>query len=181
MSEKVEKILSDLLEEAKRETLFTVTLERDRLISALYNAGLAIGYAWTGYLTVAPLAMGSLTFSVPSGYVAVIQKFRFDVSIPWYMVLASFYDTPITGTPAIYDPSHPPHVEFEFPYLWPVFQYGIDTWTNNHATENNRGHNVATMALMKRDVWDMVKAVYLDPLVEYVRKKASEVSGIPAP
>lgn len=167
------------LDEEKLGNLFAVGLERDRMISALYNAGLGIPFVYVDNTTVAPGATVTVNFALPPGYVAVLQATRLDVSLPWYMAYAGFHDTPATGTPTYANLAMPPLIVIDFPYIWPIFGYGIDVWTNNHPSLSNNGHQTVTSLIMRADVWKMVKSVYLDPVVDYIKKKAAEISGVP--
>ena len=181
MSSELEKILKEIQEEGKRETLFTMTLERDRLFTALMDAGYVLPYSLLMELTMGPGATTTQYVYVPTGYVMIPRSYRYINSLPWYLTVYIWMDSDLPQPPALLQTRFPDRREGSFPGIWPLKRLVKVTCTNLHASETAYFQLAFSVALGRMDVWDMIKAVYLDTIVEYVRRRAEELTGIPAP
>jgi len=178
---RLEKLLQDLLEEAKRETLFTFSIDRDRIYTSLMNAGYLVPLIPTSEVTLAPGATTTITANIPSGYVYNFWDYDLQTSLPWYVSCYIWIDSGPPAIPSFFFTRFPPQYKGIMPGVWPVYKSITVTLINLHATEPAYFISIHRFAVMKRDVWDMLKAVYLDPIVEYIRMKSAERTGVPAP
>ena len=175
----VEKLLKEILEEGKRETLFTMTLERDRLFTALMDAGLVVPYNLLLELTIGAGATVTEYFYVPSGFVVVPRSYHYINSLPWHLTVLIWLDSDAPAIPALIQTRFPDRREGTFPGLWPLKRLVRVTCTNIHAAQTAYFQLAFSTAIGTTEVWDMMKGVYLDTIVKYVRKRAMELTGIP--
>lgn len=178
---KLEELLTELLEEAKRETLFTFSIDRDRIYTSLMNAGYLVPVVPTSEVVLAPLAATTVTANIPSGYVYNFWDYDLQTSLPWYVSVFMWIDSGPPAMPSLFFTRFPPQYKDKMPGVWPIYRSITVNLTNLHATETAYFIAIHRFAVMKRDVWDMLKAVYLDPIVEYIRMKAAERTGVPSP
>jgi len=171
----LELLLEDLLKEAKLQNNFTVSLDADRLFTALMDASFLATLDVVLYDELAPGASSTSRITVPDGYYYIQFKYTFDVSIPWYMYgLATFALGPVMLSPAM-----PGHVEAEGVGYYPLKDWVEFTGLNTHPTENNRYHVHARFAVVTTETYDMIKRVFLDPINKYIRDNAKVLSGVP--
>lgn len=63
--------------------------------------------------------------------------------------------------------------------LFPITAFMLHVVQNNHATEHAYANIEHTFFAVSTETWDMIKAVYLDPIVAEMRRRALETSGMP--
>ena len=173
--DELELLLEKLLEEAKRQTNFSVSLDADRMFTALIDANFLGSISIILYDELAPLASSTQRITVPNGYYYLQWKYFIDVSIPWYIFATLQY----AGFPIVVDPSIPGHYEVGTLGYFPLKDYIEYTALNTHATENNRYHMLDRFAVLSTETWDMIRRVFLDPINAHIRDKAKELSGVP--
>ena len=173
--EPLERLLENLLEEAKLQTNYTASLDADRLYTALMDANFLGTIELILYDELAPLASSTQRIIVPDGFYYLQWKYVFDVSIPWYM----YGTASIDAFPILVDPCMPAHQEISPVGYFPLRDWVEFSGLNLHATENNRYHIIAYFAVISTETWDMIKRVFLDPINAYIRDKAKVLSGVP--
>ena len=181
MSEKLEKLLEDLIAEQKETSFYTLTLERDRLLAALMEAGLGIPALFSTEFILAPGATQVVIQAVPPGFVAIgpIGRGTWDTSLPWWCTYSFWQDTTPPALPIATGIRMPGHLAtFDFKGIRPVRYFLYHQVTNNHATETAYCLVYNAFGFVTVETWDMIRAVYLDALVERVRKMALEISGV---
>ena len=179
--ERLESLLEQLLEEAKLNTLFTVTLERDRLFSALYYAGFVFPI-WINIETqLAPLTAATLRLTVPPGIVLVGRDVASYNSLPWHLSLAIYMDTEPPALPLIAVARHPDVYRFVFSGIVPTRRFVRYDLFNLHAVNTLNYGIFQTVAYMTDAAWQMLETIYLKPIAEYAQEKAEELTGRPFP
>jgi len=172
----LERLLEDLLEEAKLQTNFGASLDYDRMYTVLRDANFLGTIDIILYDELAPFpASSTQRITVPDGYYYLQWKYYIDVSLPWYIFGTLQYE----GLPVMVDPSVPGHYELDTVGYFPMSGFLEFTGLNTHATENNRYHIFARYAVVTTETWDMIKRVFLDEINAYVRDRAKELSGVP--
>lgn len=179
--EKLEVLLKEILGEAKKETLFTMTLERDRLFSALYYAGFAAPLWVNTEIQLAPLAATSVYVAVPPGFVVVPRKTVSVTSLPWWLTGSMWIDTEPPALPSLFFLRGPETYEFVFSGIVSVRRFfRIDAF-NNHVANTANLIVMMEAALVTEASWNMLEAIYLQPIAEYAQEKAEELTGRPWP
>lgn len=171
----VKSLLNQLLEEAKLNTLHTISLDMDRLVTALWSAGLLIPIDFILYDQLAPGGASTQIIRPPSGFYYLIWQTTIDVSIPWYMVGTVVYDS--WGIAV--DPAFPPRYEFKQVGAAAIREQLSFTGLNTHPTDDNRYHVIMRLAAISSETWDMIQKVFLDPIVAFLREEAKRKSGVP--
>ena len=181
MSEKMEKLLEELLAEQRRTSLYTLTLERDRLLAALMQAGLAVPAMFSVEFILAPGATQTTAQPVPAGFVGIgpLGAGDWTTSLPWWCSYSLWLDTTPPATPLDTGTRMPGHLaSFDFKGIFPTRAFLLHRVTNNHATETAYCMIYNAFVLVSTETWDMIRSVFLDPIVADVRRKALETSGI---
>lgn len=179
--EELKALLEQLLDEAKLTTMFTVTLERDRLFSALYYAGFVFP-VWINVETqLAPLTAATLYLAVPPGIVLVGKDAASYNSLPWHLSLAVWMDTELPALPLIAVARHPDVYRLVFGGIVPTRRFIRYDLFNLHAVNTLNWGIFQTFAYMTNTVWQMLEAIYLKPIAEYAQEKAEELTGRPFP
>lgn len=180
MSRKLEAILEDILKEQKLTSFFTLTLESDRLLAALLESGLGVPVLVANEFNVAPGATQTNIAMVPSGFVYIIGgKFEWWTSLPWWCRWDNWMDQTAPAPPALSVIRTPGNLSMPaFAGVVGIRAFLLGQVTNNHATETAYCLVMNYFIAVETPVWDMIKSVYLDPVVDEVRKRALEVSGL---
>lgn len=171
----VKDLLTELLNEAKLGTLHTVSLDMDRLVTALWSAGLLIPIDFILYDELAPGGASTQTITPPSGFYYLIWQTTIDISIPWYMIGTYVYDS--WGIAV--DPAVPPKYEFRQVGYATIREQLSFTGLNTHPTDDNRYHVIMRLGAISSETWDMIQKVFLDPIVAFLREEAKKKSGVP--
>ena len=181
MSEKLEKLLEKLIAEQRRTSLYTLTLERDRLLAALIQAGLATGGIFFNEFSLAAGASANVLQLVPAGFVYLqVGPGFWNTSLPWWCSYSMWIDQTAPATPVATANRMPSDLQTtEFKGIFPIRGFLLHSVTNNHATEHAYAGIQNAMAVVTVETWEMIRAVYLDAIVADVRRKALEISGIP--
>ena len=180
--DRLEKLLEELLYLAERETIFTMTLERDRLLSALFHSG----YVGEVYLNIEHLMLPGVTqttyLPVPPGFVICPIDYELYSSLPWWLTVYVWVDTDFPAVPYVFLTRAPES-------YGPVHTGGIMafrrfvryTTTNNHAVNTANFLAIQLFDFMTVDTWKMIEEVYLKPIVEFVQETAEKRTGRPFP
>ena len=179
--EKLELLLEEILKEAKLDTIFTMTLERDRLFSALYYAGFVAPIWVNTEIQLAPLAATSVYIAVPPGFVVVPRGVDATTSLPWWLTSSMWIDTEPPALPSIVFLRGPETWSFAFGGIVSVKRFfRVDVFNNHVANTANLALMIAA-ALVTEASWKMLEAIYLKPIAEYAQEKAEELTGRPWP
>jgi len=179
--DKLEKLLEELLYLAERETIFTMTLERDRLVSALGYAG----YIYQGFLNhegqIGPGATTTTYIPVPTGFVISPIKLSYYNSLPWWLTLYAWIDWDFPAIPIVLVLRTPDKYEWEFKSFAPIRRFIRFTTTNNHLVNTINFLAVQYFVAFTEDVWSMVEEIYLKPIAEFAQEQAEKRTGRPYP
>lgn len=186
MSGDVEKILKDLLaeqvktlEEQKLTSLYTMTLERDRLFGALTEAGLGAGVVTANEFSLAPGATATVVQLVPAGNVYLIAgEGRFYTSLPWWVSYSFWVDQTAPAVPFATATRMPEELAIDTRGIIPIRGFMVHTCTNLHVAQAAYAMIKNLMLMVSTETWEMIRRVYLDAFVKEIRKKALEISGI---
>ena len=179
MSTEIEKILLELLEEQQDTSLFTMTLERDRLYSALAEAGLAVGVVTSNEFTLAVGATQTVIQLVPPGFIYLIAaEGTFYTSLPWWVSYSMWIDQTPPAVPVATATRMPGELHIDFAGIFPIRAFLIHTCINLHAAQLAYAMVKNIMFMVSVETWDMIREVYLDELVKQIREKALRISGL---
>ncbi len=179
--EKLEALLEKLLEEAKLQTLFTLTLERDRLFSALNYAGF-VAPAWIiNEAQLAPLGTITIVATVPAGMALVPRVQTAYNSLPWNLALTLWIDSGPPAMPSIAMLRVPAYYAFVFGGIVPIRNQITVTLLNTNLVNALNAASIYEVALMTNATWNMLETIYLRPIAEYAQEKAEELTGRPFP
>lgn len=180
MSEKLEKLMEELLEEQKRTSLYTLTLEKDRLLAALMQAGLGIPLITANEFSLAAGATTTIIQPVAPGFVYILMGAAvWYTSLPWWCNYNLWIDTTAPALPIATATRMPEILSTpDFGGVVPLRGFLIHQVTNNHVANHAYGMINNVFVAVAVETWDMIKAVYLDPIVADIRKKALELSGV---
>ena len=180
MSEKLEKLLKELLEEQKRTSLYTLTLERDRFLAALVQAGLGIPIMAANEFSLAAGANTTIVQLVAPGFVYILSgPGVWHTSLPWWCSYDFWVDQTPPATPLATATRMPEELSTpDFGGMMAARAYLLHGVTNNHALTHAYGMVQNAFTAVTGETWDMIRAVYMDPLVADMRKRALEISGI---
>jgi len=179
--ETLEKLLEKLLAEAKQDTLFTMTLEPDRLLSALvygrYCAAIIVnvenqlvaGATVTTFLNVLP------------GLVYIPRIYNYYTSLPWWLTTMVWMDSDLPAPPQLFLMRSPETYEADFKALAGLRRFIRYTVTNNHVANTANFLAIHNFAVVTEATWKMLEGIYLEPIVRYIRNKAEEITGRPWP
>jgi len=179
--EKLEKLLEELLYLAERETIFTMTLERGRLFTALSNSG------YVGSLRVSiehqmlPGVTQTTYLAIPPNFVFCPFTVEAWCSLPWWISSAVWIDADLPGTPMVFFTRSPDHLDDAIEGIIPTFRFERWTTTNNHVANTANFLVLNTFYIMTFDTWRMIEEVYLKPIVEFVQETAEKRTGRPYP
>lgn len=175
------KNLTWLLQEARQETLFTMTLERHRLMSALNYAGFlgSIFYNYEGQ--IGPGATLTTYLPVPAGWVFSPLRASYYNSLPWWLTVTIWIDSDLPAIPNVFLTRAPDRYDHIFEGLNWMTQFMRFTVTNNHAVNTANYLAIQGFDFMREEVWRMIEEIYLKPIAEYAQKKAEELTGRPFP
>ncbi len=179
MSAELEKILKELLAEQKDTSLYTMTLERDRLLGALIESGLAVGVSSVSEFTLAPGATQTVVQLVPPGFIYImVGEATFYTSLPWWVSYSVWMDQTAPALPIITGTRMPEKIAVTFQGIFPLRGFFVYTMTNLHVANTAYAMVMNLYVRVSNETWVMIREVYLDALVERLRKKALEISGI---
>ena len=179
--DRLEKLLEDLLYLAERETIFTMTLERGRILSALEYAG----YVGEAFLNVEHLMLPGATVTtylpVPAGFALMPIVDSLYNSLPWWLTVYIWVDTDFPAVPYVFLARAPDRYDLVTEGIFAFHRFIRYTTTNNHAVNTAnflaiQGFNFCTV-----DTWKMLEEVYLKPIVEFVQETAEKRTGRPFP
>ena len=179
--DQLETLLERLLEEAKLDTLFTMTLERSRLVCALNYAGFLAELFYNCELQIAPGATVTLYLPIPPGYVFSPTQWTFYSSLPWWLSVYMWGDSDLPAAPLVSLLRAPDFYEYKWGGFYGVHRFQRFTVTNNHVANTANFLDIQLYAVYTDTVEKMVEEVYLKPIVEYAQKKAEELTGRPWP
>lgn len=187
MAEDLKPVLEEILKEQKKTTaeqertsLYTLTLERDRLVASLMQAGLIIPVMTANEFSLAAGATTTIVQLVPPGFVYIyVGMATWYTSLPWWCSYSMWADQTAPAIPLWTALRMPDQLSTpDFGGLAGFRAFAIHQVTNNHATEHAYGLIQNTFVGVTVETWDMIRAVYIDPIVADVRRKALETSGI---
>jgi hypothetical protein len=179
--ENFETLLENLVGLAERETIFTMTLERGRLLSALNQAGYAV-YAFINVEhQIAPGATITTYIPVVPNFVYVFVGVNAITSLPWWLTSGLWIDNDVPALPVAAFTRSPDRLDINIEGITPIFRFLRYTTTNNHLINTANFLAVNNFAVMTKTVWKMMEEVYLKPIVDYIREKAEERTGRPFP
>lgn len=179
--EKLEVLLEKLLVEAKLDTLFTMTLERDRLFSALFYAGFVAPLWVNTEIQLAPLALVTTISAVPAGLVFVPREHTVYNSIPWALSVSYWIDSGPPAMPQFVMLRFPDTYRFRFGGIIPIRRFLQATTLNTDLINTLNVASINEVAVMSTAVWEMLEKIYLEPIAEYAQEKAEELTGRPWP
>lgn len=177
----LESLLEQILADTKLDTLFTMTLERDRLFSALYYAGFVAPVWGNVEVQLGPLATTTVYLLVPPGTVLVPRGFTATTSLPWYLASSFWLDTEPPAAPAFFLVRGPETYHFTFGGIIPIKRFVRFTLANTHAVNTLNFCGITELAFMAEAAWNMLEKIYLKPIAEYAQEKAEELTGRPIP
>jgi len=180
MSEKLEKLLEKLIEEQKRTSLYTLTLEKDRLLASLMQAGLGTPLITANEFSLAAGATTTIIQIVIPGFVYIgFGPGVWYTSLPWWCSYSMWVDQTAPALPIATATRMPESLATpDFGGIFPVRGFLLHQVTNNHVAQHAYGMIQNSFMAVTVETWDMIRAVYLDPVVADVRKMALELSGI---
>lgn len=180
MDADLKKLLEDILAEQKEISLYTLTLERDRLFGALIEAGLGVPVVTAIEFVLASGATSTVFFPIPPGTVALMYgPVEWFTSLPWWCSYSFWVDTTAPAIPLGTAIRMPAEKSFDFRGIYGVRAFTVHQVTNLHVAQTAYVMVVNLVLSVSTETWNLIKAVYLDALVERLRKKAIEISGIP--
>lgn len=180
MSEKLEKLLEELLEEQERTSLYTMTLERARLFSSLLEAGIGTIVITANEFTLAPGATQTIVQLVPPGFVYMIGgPAVFYTSLPWWVSYSMWLDQTPPALPIATATRMPDRLTLDTHGIIPIRVFMVHTCVNLDVANPAFALVYNVMFMVSTETWDMIRQVYLDALVKEIRKKALKISGIP--
>jgi len=180
MSDNVEELLKELLEEQKRTSLYTLTLERDRLFAALLSAGLGTA-AWTANeFALAAGATANIVQLVPAGRVFINGGPAYwHTSLPWWCSYDLWIDQTAPAIPLWTANRMPESLETpDFQGLFPIRGFLFHQITNNDVALIAYGLIENAFLSVLTETWDMIREVYIDAIVKDVRNQALKISGL---
>lgn len=179
--EKLEALLEKLLYYADRETLFTMTLERERLMSALAYAGF-VGSMFFNYEgQIAPSATVITYLPVPAGLVLAPKSSSYYSSLPWWLSVSIWIDADVAALPAVALLRAPDRYDYEFAGLTALRRFMLFVVTNNHVADSANYLAIQSFTVMLEETWKMVEEIYLKPVAEYAQELAEKRTGRPFP
>lgn len=179
--EKLQVLLEEMVRLAERETLFTMTLERGRLMTALNRAGY-LGWAFLNVEhTMAPGATVTTYIPVLPNFVYVTAEIWSWGSLPWWITSALWYDTDLPALPMIAITRSPDNLPVHVEGIVPLFRFMRWTTTNLHALNTAYFLAINNFAVMTEDTWNMLEEVYVKPIIEFVQEQAEKRTGRPFP
>ena len=180
MSAKLEELLKELLEEQKKTTLYTLTLERDRFLAALVQAGLGIPIIAANEFSLAAGANTTIVQPVAPGFVYILSgPGVWHTSLAWWCSYNFYVDQTPPAIPLAAAVRMPEELSTpDFGGMMAVRAYLLHAVTNNHVANHAYGMIQNAFIAVTVETWDMIRAAYMDPLVADVRKRALEISGI---
>jgi len=181
MSEKLEKLLEELLAEQKKTSLYTLTLERDRLLGALMEAGLGLPLLVTNEFNLIAGATSTIIQPVLPGFVYIFAgKATWFTSLPWWCSYQMWVDNHAPATANFTAVRMPDELSTpDFAGVVGIRAYILHITTNNHIANPAFGMIQNSFLAVSTETWSVIKAVFLDPIVDDIRTKALERSGIP--
>lgn len=179
--EKLETLLEEMLYLAERETIFTMTLERGRLFSALDYAGFLGGLFYNYEGQIAPGATVTTYLPVPPGWVLVPIGSSYYNSLPWWLSVSIWIDTDLPALPNVALLRAPDRYDYTFEGINALERFMRFTVTNNHAVNTANYLAIQYFGIMGTDVWKMLLEIYLKPIVEFVQETAEKRTGRPFP
>lgn len=178
--DELQKLLEKLLYLAERETLFTMTLERGRLFSALAYAGFVSSLYTILEVQQAPGTFSVNRLAVPAGSVYCPLRIKYYTSLPWWLEIDIRVDAPIPPSLIVFNRAPESH-GIEFKGISAIRQY-IDVITrNNHVANTLNCAVILDIYLMTITVWNMLEVIYLKPIAEYAQEQAEKLTGRPWP
>lgn len=179
--EELKALLEQLVAEAKSNTLFTITLERDRLFSALYYAGFVLPVFGNIEVVLGPLAATTVFLNVPPGTVLVPRELNATVSLPWFLASSFWLDSEPPAAPLFFLTRGPETYHFTFGGIVPIRRFVRLTLFNSHLVNTLNFCAITEFGFMAENAWKMLETIYLKPIAEYAQKKAEELTGRPFP
>jgi len=180
MSKKLEELLKELLEEQKRTSLYTLTLERDRFLAALVQAGLGVPLIGANEFVLAAGATTTIVQPVAPGFVYILSgPGVWHTSLPWWCSYDFWVDQTAPATPLATATRMPAELSTpDFEGIMAGRAYLLHVVANNHALTLAYGMIQNAFVAVSTETWDMIRAVFLDPLVTDVRRMAEAISGL---
>jgi len=172
--------LKEILEEQKRTSLYTLTLDKYRLYGALIQAGLAVPAFGVAEFVLAPGATAVVIFPVPPGFVFLTAgPANWHTSLPWWCSYSFWLDQTPPATPLAAVIRMPDMVSIpDTSGIFPVRGFAYHQVTNLHVAQTAYCGIEAFYMLVPVAVWDMIKGVYLDPIVAELRRLALQLTGV---
>lgn len=179
--EKLEKLLEELVYLADRETLFTMTLEKGRLLSALSYAGFVGGLFYNYEGQIAPGATVTTYLPVPAEWAFTPMVSSYYSSLPWWLSVNIWIDRDLPALPDVALLRAPDRYDHDFEGINAMERFMRFTITNNHAVNTANYLAIQHFVIMRTDVWKMLIEIYLKPIAEYAQEIAEEKTGRPFP
>lgn len=175
------ELLEQLVDLAEHETIFTMTLERPRLISALNYAGFLTEFFYNCEIQAGPGATVTVYLPIPPGYMFSPTQWTFYNSLPWWLSMYMWADSDLPAAPIVSLLRGPDFYEYKWGGFYGVHRFQRFTIVNNHAVNTANFAAIQLYAVMTDTVEKMIEEVYLKPIVEYVQEKAEKKTGRPWP
>jgi len=179
--DQLETLLQQLVDLAEKDTIFTMTLERHRLVNALNYAGILAELFYNCELQILPGATTTVYLPIPPGYVFSPTQWTFYTSLPWWISVYMWLDTDVPALPLVGLLRAPPFYEYKWGGFYGVHRFQRFTVTNNHAANTANFLALQFYAVMTDTVEKMVEEVYLKPIAEYMQEAAEKRTGRPWP
>lgn len=179
--EDLRELLEKLVALADRETLFTMTLERHRLLSALAFSGYAASIFSNIEGQLAPGATITTYMNVVQGYVYLPVEVDIYSSLPWWLSFDMWIDTDLPSLPALTLLRTPDHYKHSFVSLCNLKRFLRFDFTNNHVANNLNYLTLHLFTVVADNTWEMLEKVYLKPISDYIMNKSEELTGRPFP
>lgn len=178
-NEELHELLRELIEEQRDTSLYTLTLERGRLFGSLMEAGLGTLVITSNEFALAAGATASVVQLVPAGFVYMIaERATFYTSLPWWVSYSMWMDTTPPAVPVATATRMPAQVDLETEGIFPIRAFLLHTCANLDPVNPAFASVKNTMFMVSIETWNMIRMVYLDALVERMRKRALAISGI---
>lgn len=174
-------LLQDLIGVTERATAFSSSVAWDWLLSALAEGGYTAPIMINVEGALAPGAIVTVYVPVPPGYTFYITPLEYWSSLPWWLSTAFWADTDLPAPPQAFFLRFPGYLKVEFPRFTGVTRFLKYTVTNNHLVNTVNFVAKHFLYVVTADTDKMVTAVYIKPIIDYIRTKAEETTGRPFP
>jgi hypothetical protein len=174
-------LLQELIDVTERATAFSATVAWDWLMSALMSGGYTVPIMLNVEGVLAPGATVTVYVPIPPGYTVYFGGLEYWSSLPWWLSTAYWADSDLPAPPLAFFLRFPGYLEINAPRFAGAYRFLKYTVTNNHATNTVNFLAKHVLYVVTLDTDKMLMAVYVNPIVDYIRTKAEETTGRPFP